>query len=138
MARYRGGDGHYADVECAYAELERYLVLSFNNKPATGKEKATKVGGLSHSRQAENYRALFANDNYPQVQVFDRLSLSIACAVLVAFTRDTVNFGKLTAADENNLGQSVPSLSSRGITETFCARAQTRDERFVGGPHCLR
>jgi hypothetical protein len=28
MARYRGGDGHYADVECAYAELERYLVLS--------------------------------------------------------------------------------------------------------------
>jgi hypothetical protein len=30
MARYRGGDGHYADVECAYRELERYLVLSFN------------------------------------------------------------------------------------------------------------
>jgi hypothetical protein len=28
MARYRGGDGHYADVECAYAELKRYLVLS--------------------------------------------------------------------------------------------------------------
>ena len=28
MARYHGGDGHYADVECAYAELERYLVLS--------------------------------------------------------------------------------------------------------------
>jgi hypothetical protein len=28
MARYRGGDGHYADVECAYGELERYLVLS--------------------------------------------------------------------------------------------------------------
>ena len=27
MARYRGRDGHYADVECAYAELERYLVL---------------------------------------------------------------------------------------------------------------
>jgi hypothetical protein len=28
MARYRGGDGHYADVECAYAQPERYLVLS--------------------------------------------------------------------------------------------------------------
>jgi hypothetical protein len=28
MARYRWGDGHYADVECANAELERYLVLS--------------------------------------------------------------------------------------------------------------
>ena len=30
MARYRGGDGHYADVECAYAQLEWYLVLSCN------------------------------------------------------------------------------------------------------------
>ena len=28
MARYRGGDGHDVDVERAYAELERYLVLS--------------------------------------------------------------------------------------------------------------
>jgi hypothetical protein len=28
MARYRGSTGHYADVECADAELERYLVLS--------------------------------------------------------------------------------------------------------------
>jgi hypothetical protein len=28
MARYRGGDGHYADVECTYAELKRYLVLN--------------------------------------------------------------------------------------------------------------
>jgi hypothetical protein len=27
MAHYRGGDGPYADVECAYGELERYLVL---------------------------------------------------------------------------------------------------------------
>jgi hypothetical protein len=32
MARYRGGDGHYADVECAYGELERHLVLSFNEQ----------------------------------------------------------------------------------------------------------
>jgi len=30
MAHYRGRDGHYADVECAYAELERYLGLSCN------------------------------------------------------------------------------------------------------------
>ena len=30
MDRCRGGDGHYADVECANAELERYLVLSCN------------------------------------------------------------------------------------------------------------
>jgi hypothetical protein len=28
MARYRGGDGHYADVECAYAEFKRRLVLN--------------------------------------------------------------------------------------------------------------
>src|SRR5215472_4614309 len=28
MARYRGSDGHYADVECAYADFERHLVLS--------------------------------------------------------------------------------------------------------------
>ena len=41
MARYRGGDGHYTDVECAYAELERYLILSC--KPATGKKKATRI-----------------------------------------------------------------------------------------------
>ena len=32
MARYRGGDGHYVDVERAYAELERYLVLSCNEQ----------------------------------------------------------------------------------------------------------
>ena len=30
MARYRRGDGHYADVDCVNAELERYLVLSCN------------------------------------------------------------------------------------------------------------
>jgi hypothetical protein len=30
MANYRERDGHYADVECAYAELERYLVLNCN------------------------------------------------------------------------------------------------------------
>ena len=27
MDRYRGGDGHYANLECAYGEFERYLVL---------------------------------------------------------------------------------------------------------------
>ena len=30
MVRNRGCDGHYAGVECADAELERYLVLSCN------------------------------------------------------------------------------------------------------------
>jgi hypothetical protein len=30
MARDCGGDGDYADVECANAEFERYLVLSCN------------------------------------------------------------------------------------------------------------
>ena len=38
MARYRRSDGHYADVECAYAEPKRYLVLS-----STNKKKATKL-----------------------------------------------------------------------------------------------
>ena len=30
MARHRGSDGDYADLECADAELERYLVLSWS------------------------------------------------------------------------------------------------------------
>jgi hypothetical protein len=30
VVRYRGSTGHYTDVECAYAELERYLVLNLN------------------------------------------------------------------------------------------------------------
>ena len=38
MANYRGGDGHYADVECAYAELERYLVLSCKVVTHEGRE----------------------------------------------------------------------------------------------------
>ena len=32
MARYRRGDGDYVDVECADAELERYLVLSLQHR----------------------------------------------------------------------------------------------------------
>ena len=32
MARYRRGDGHYAGVECADAELQRYLVLSLQRR----------------------------------------------------------------------------------------------------------
>ena len=32
MDRYRRGTSHYADVECAYVELERYLVLSCNEQ----------------------------------------------------------------------------------------------------------
>jgi hypothetical protein len=35
---------------------------AFGNTPAAGKKEATKVGGLSYSRHAENYRALFAKD----------------------------------------------------------------------------
>jgi hypothetical protein len=30
MASYRGGDGHYADMECAYGGLDRHFVLSFD------------------------------------------------------------------------------------------------------------
>ena len=36
MARYRRSDGHYAGVECAYAEPERYLVLSCNEQERKG------------------------------------------------------------------------------------------------------
>src|SRR5262249_36909270 len=32
MARYRGSNRHYSHVECAYAELERYLVLNCNEE----------------------------------------------------------------------------------------------------------
>jgi hypothetical protein len=62
MARYRGGDGHYADVECANAELERYLVLSFNEEACYWEEEGHQSGGLSYSRHAENHRALFTKD----------------------------------------------------------------------------
>jgi hypothetical protein len=44
MARYRGGDGHYTDVECAYAELERFLVLSGNEWAHYCKEKGHRFG----------------------------------------------------------------------------------------------
>ena len=53
MDRYRGGNRHYADVECAYGELERYLVLSFNaleTRTHWKQRKATKFGGLSIRR----------------------------------------------------------------------------------------
>jgi hypothetical protein len=43
MARYCGSDGHYADVECTYAELERYLVLSCNEYARYWKEKDTSL-----------------------------------------------------------------------------------------------
>jgi hypothetical protein len=32
MACYRGRDGHYDDVECANAELGRYLVLNWKEE----------------------------------------------------------------------------------------------------------
>jgi hypothetical protein len=51
VARYCGGDGHYADVECAYRELERYLVLSCNTR--YWKEEGHQFGGLSYSRRAQ-------------------------------------------------------------------------------------
>jgi hypothetical protein len=56
MARYRGGDGHYADVECAYTELERYLVLSCNELQRISpywEEEGHQFGGPSYSRYAE-------------------------------------------------------------------------------------
>jgi hypothetical protein len=62
MARYRWRDCHYADVECAYAEPERHLVLSCNDKRAAGKKKATKLVALVIRSCWRNDRALFAND----------------------------------------------------------------------------
>jgi hypothetical protein len=32
VARYRGGGGHHSDLECAYPDLEWYLVLSCNER----------------------------------------------------------------------------------------------------------
>ena len=52
MARYRGGDGYYADMECAYAELERYLVLSCDEHARLKRTKATNFGGLTRSCSA--------------------------------------------------------------------------------------
>jgi hypothetical protein len=51
MARYRGGDGHYADVECAYGELERYLVLSSPVVEALPM-KAERFAGHHEAREA--------------------------------------------------------------------------------------
>ena len=45
MDRYRGGNRHYADVECAYGELERYLVLSFNVEARYQKEEGHQSWG---------------------------------------------------------------------------------------------
>ena len=46
MARYRGGDGHYADVECAYADLKRYLVLKRISPPARSAKQSTRPAPL--------------------------------------------------------------------------------------------
>jgi hypothetical protein len=48
VARYRGGNGHYADVECTYAELKRYLVLSSKVVAHEGRE----VAGHHEAREA--------------------------------------------------------------------------------------
>jgi hypothetical protein len=45
MARYRRSDGRHADVECAYAELERHLVLSCK-RSSLEKKKATGLVAL--------------------------------------------------------------------------------------------
>jgi hypothetical protein len=42
MDHHRRSDGHYADVECAYAELERYLVLSCSEEARYQKSKAAE------------------------------------------------------------------------------------------------
>ncbi len=51
MARYRGSDGHYADVECAYAELERYVVLKLQRTSPLSEDLNMKrliaVGGAT-------------------------------------------------------------------------------------------
>ncbi len=44
MDRYSRGAGHYANVECAYAEFERDLVLSCN--------EARKPFRYSHCRRS--------------------------------------------------------------------------------------
>ena len=60
MVRHRGSVGHYADVECAYAELERCLVLSCNvgRLAQTAKPPAcAKAGGESVRQSARSYGA---------------------------------------------------------------------------------
>ncbi len=51
MARYRGSDGHYVDVECAYAELELYLVLKLQRINALSEglkmNRLVAVGGAT-------------------------------------------------------------------------------------------
>jgi hypothetical protein len=49
MVRNRGCDGHYADVECADAELERYLVLSCNR---TLNMKIERFAGHHEAKEA--------------------------------------------------------------------------------------
>ena len=45
MARHRGSDGNYADLECGHVELERYLVLiSIDTAPAAAPTVDAKIG----------------------------------------------------------------------------------------------
>ena len=46
VARYRGGDGHYADVECAYAQLQGHFVL----KLQLSIEGHNRLGSLRQTR----------------------------------------------------------------------------------------
>jgi hypothetical protein len=59
MARYCGVDRHYADVECPYAEFERYLVLSCNEYAHYWKENAADGGerrGVKHAAEESKRR----------------------------------------------------------------------------------
>src|SRR5262249_32879000 len=58
VAHYCGGDGHYADVECAYSELERYIVLSC--KARYWKEEGHSLVALVIHAVRKNYRLLFS------------------------------------------------------------------------------
>lgn len=49
MARYRRGDCDYADVGCAYAQLERYLVLSLQRVVKPLISSALKFNNLTTS-----------------------------------------------------------------------------------------
>jgi hypothetical protein len=62
MARYRGGDGHYADVECTYAELKRYLVLN-TLRLAVGSVAFAPQPLMRSSRQPTNFLSVVGHED---------------------------------------------------------------------------
>jgi hypothetical protein len=62
MARYRGGDGHYADVECTYAELKRYLVLN-TLRLAVGSVAFAPQPLMQSSRQPTNFLSVVGHED---------------------------------------------------------------------------